>query len=358
VRNLALGAAMGAIYAAGARFTGPLLRRLERRFSPRAILAGALGTWGLVALVPLLGDSEGLLWLVALVGAGASAITWPVVESFLGAGRHGPAMRAAIGWFNVTWTPATAVSLLVLPLFARVNVVLTIAVSGLVNAVALVALRWLPARPGAHEAAAAAAAVGREYPALKAAASWLLPLSYLMSSTLSPILPHRLAPFGGAVPISVIAASWMVARFATLLAMWRVGFWHGRWGTLAAAGLALCGGLALVLLGSSLGAILIGLLIFGAGCGLTYYATLYYSLAVGHAAVDAGGNFEALIGLGYLAGPLLGLGGQALGPLGAGPSSATGARAATVALTWAAAAFFVARAAVPYLGARRARARI
>jgi hypothetical protein len=40
--------------------------------------------------------------------------------------------------------------------------------------------------------------------------------------------------------------------------------------------------------------------------GLTYYAALYYALAVGHAEVDAGGNFEALIGLGYCVGPLLG----------------------------------------------------
>jgi hypothetical protein len=364
VRNLALGAAMGAVYALAARFTGPLLRALERHFSPRAILAGALTTWGVAAALPLVAaDVEPLFWLVALVGAAASAITWPVVEGYLGAGRHGPAMRRAIGWFNVTWTCATAVSLLALPLLGRANVLLTIAASALVNAIAVAALFGLPARPGPHEADAAAAAIGREYPALKAAASWLLPLSYLMSATLSPILPHRLAAWGAVAPISVIAASWMVARFATLLAMWRLGFWHGRWGTLFAAGAALCGGLALVFLGTSLVQVVAGLLLLGAGTGLTYYAALYYTLAVGHAAVDAGGNFEALIGLGYFAGPLIGLCGQGLGPLvagmvrggEAGAGGAEGARAATVALTWAAAAFFVARAIGPYAKARARR---
>jgi hypothetical protein len=35
-------------------------------------------------------------------------------------------------------------------------------------------------------------------------------------------------------------------------------------------------------------------------------------MAVGHAAVDAGGGFEALIGVGYCLGPLLGLLAQAL----------------------------------------------
>jgi hypothetical protein len=361
VRNLVLGAAMGAIYALGARFTGPLLRRLERAFSPRAILAGSLSAWGAAALLPLLAaDVQSVLWVVALVGAGAAALTWPVVESYLGAGRHGAVMRSAVGWFSVVWMPATSMSLLLLPLLARVNVVLTIAVAGVMNAIALIALRGLPTRPAAHEAQAAAAALGPEYPALEAAASWLLPLSYLMSSALSPILPHRLAAWDAVAPISVIAATWMVARFAAALGMWRLGFWHGRWGTLFAAGAALCTGLALVFLGSSLTQVVMGLLLFGAGTGLTYYAALYYTLAVGHAAVDAGGNFEALIGLGYLAGPLLGLGGQVLGDVlaGAGGKAVETSRTATVALTWAAAVFFVARAFAAYARARRLRSGI
>ena len=85
--------------------------------------------------------------------------------------------------------------------------------------------------------------------------------------------------------------------------MWRVRFWHGRWGTLAAAAGALAGGLALVLIAPTLTGVVAGLVLFGTGMGITYYAALYYSLAVGHAAVDAGGTFEALIGLGYFVGP-------------------------------------------------------
>jgi len=114
-----------------------------------------------------------------------------------------------------------------------------------------------------------------------------------------------------------------------------------------------------VFLGSSLTQVVLGLLLFGAGTGLTYYAALYYTLAVGHAAVDAGGNFEALIGLGYLAGTLLGLGGQVLGGLlGVEGNAAETSRTATVGLTWAAAAFFVARAFAAYARARRLRSGI
>ena len=57
-----------------------------------------------------------------------------------------------------------------------------------------------------------------------------------------------------------------------------------------------------------------GLVVFGVGMGLTYYAALYYSLAVGHAEVDAGGTFEALIGVGYFVGPLLGIAAAAVAP--------------------------------------------
>jgi MFS family permease len=355
-RNLLLAASMGLLYALAARFTGALLRRLERRLSPRAILAATLSIWGLCALVPLLArHAPAVLWTMALVGSVASAVTWPIVESFLTAGRHGPGMRAAIGWFNVVWTPATALSLLLLPLVARIDVLLTLALSGPANVIALAALRWLPARPAAHGAEAAAAAVGREYGALKQAASWLLPLAYLMSATLSPILPHLLARADrdGAVAPSVVAATWMVARFVTLAFMARLQFWHGRWGTLMLGAMALVGGLGLVFLATSLPAITAGLFLFGVGTGITYFAALYYAMAVGHAAVDAGGTFEALIGAGYCLGPVLGLLGQAL----AGPSAEGRARQMTVMLTWAAAALFVGRAARPYFAARRARQR-
>ena len=81
------------------------------------------------------------------------------------------------------------------------------------------------------------------------------------------------------------------------------------------------------MLAPSLPVLAAGLVVFGVGMGLTYYAALYYSLAVGHAAVDAGGTFEALIGFGYFAGPLLGLGARAV-------VSPDHAASATVMLAW------------------------
>ena len=329
-QNLILGAVMGAIYALAARQSGPLLRALEtgdRGVSARAALGAILGVWGLAALAPLAApNNQAVLWAVAVVGSMTSALTWPIVESYLSAGRRGADLRRAIGWFNITWTPATATPLLLMPLLSRYDVLWTLAVAAIVNSVAIVVLLVaLPARPGAHQVAPAESAIGVEYPWLMQASSLLLPLSYVMSSTLSPILPHRLAAVGvGAVPESVIAAIWMIARFAALFAMWRIGFWHGRWGTLALAGVALTAGMSTVLLATTLPVVIVGLVLFGAGMGITYYTTLYYSLAVGHGAVDAGGSFESLIGVGYSIGPVLGLIGHATGgPERAGPVTVT-----------------------------------
>ena len=345
-RNLVLSVLMGAISAAGSRGAG----RLAHGSAPRAVLLATLASWTALALVPVaFPTSEPMLWISAMLGALAASITWPVVESYLSAGRHGARMRAAIGWFNVTWTPATALPLVVMPILSRGGVMHIFGLSAATSLLALLIARRLPRRPSAHEPEAASAAVGPEYVWLRRSTFWLLPLSYVVSTTLGPVLPYRLAAVGivGAWP-SAIAALWMAARFTTLLTMWRTGFWHGRWGTLAASACALAVGLALVLLGRTPAAVVAGLLIFGAGMGLTYYAALYYTLAVGRAAVEAGGTFEALIGLGSCVGPALGFAGHAM-------SSPAHAGATTIALIAVLAALITPRTIGPYLAARRQR---
>jgi hypothetical protein len=350
-RNLVLAAAMGAIYAVTAAGAGRLVRRLSASSSPRAVLMAVLAAWTIAALLPLGGpQSEPALWGAAFLGAAASAVTWPIVESYLSAGRHGAEMRSAIGIFNVTWTPATALALLLMPIVSQAGPLAPLVLSAAGSVAALAATFALPTHPGAHEPEAAHAAVGREYGFLVRAASWLLPMSYILCAVMSPLLPHRLAAVGAGPGAAGVAALWMVARFATLLTMWRTGFWHGRWATLAFGTAAIALGLATILLAQSLAVLAAGLLLFGVGMGLTYCAAIYYSLAVGHAAVDAGGAFEALIGFGYFAGPVIGLAARAM-------TTSAHATSATVGLAWLAAAACGAGALGPYRAARRARRR-
>jgi hypothetical protein len=349
-KNLSLAAVMGAVYAVVARAAGPALRRYSV-LAPRTVLASALCAWGLFSLAPLAAPSvEPVVWFTGLAGAAASGIVWPIVESYLGAGRQGSELRRVVGTFNVTWTLATALPLLFMPFFQRfVHVLWTLGISAVVNALALPFLFTLARSPGHEEHGTTEASVGPEYPWLLRSASWLLPLSYLMSSTLSPVLPHRFEAVGTlSIPASVLGATWMLTRFLTLGVMSRAHFWHGRWAVLVLCFAALSGGIALVLLSRAPGGLVAGLALFGVGMGLTYCLALYYALAVGKGAVDAGGGFEALIGVGYFAGPLLGLAGRAFGGERGGPS-------ATVALTWVLAALVGAAAFGPYLDARRRR---
>jgi hypothetical protein len=347
-KNLLLALGMGALYALVAYRAGAIYALV--RASPRAVLAFSLLGWGVAAAFPvLLPDAEWPLWVGALVGSGVSGVIWPLLESYLSGRRHGEELRRGIGWFNIVWTFATALPLLVMPLLTRVHVLAPLLLCGGMNLLAVLSLVLLPRAPPPSELEAAKSAVGTEYPLLLRSASVLLPLSYLMSSTLAPVLPHRLAALGpSVVPASILAATWMLARWATLGAMARLSFWHGRWSALCAAGASLTGGLAIVLLSTSTVGIVLGLALFGMGMGLTYCATLYYSLTVGHGAVDAGGGFEALVGVGYVMGPLVGLAGQAV-------AAGTRASFVTVLLTLGCAGVGGALALRPYRAARRAR---
>ncbi len=307
--NLVLAAASGAAYTLVARVASRVVARLDALTGPRGALQLSLAVWGLSSLLPLVpgGGAPGL-WGATLGGAIASAITWPVMQSFLGAGRSGPRLRAAIGWFNVTWTPATAVPLLLMPVFAAHDVRYMLALSAVTNLGAMAFVLRFPPRPGRESAEDAAVATPPAYPALLASVSWLLPLSYVMSFVLAPLLPERTTQVGVAQDWGgVVAATWMIARVVVLVAMWRSPFWHGRWGALLAAAVALIAGTGMALLGASVGVLVVGLALFGTGMALTYYAALYYRLAVGRGSADAGGRFESLVGLGSFVGPLVGI---------------------------------------------------
>jgi hypothetical protein len=353
-RNLLFALAMGTAYAFVAWSAGGLTARLERH-GPRRIVAAALLLWALAAAVPLVASGrEAGIWVGGVLGAAASGAVWPIIESYLGAGRAGPVLRQALGRFNVTWTLSTALPLLIFPWLTAAHPLGPLAACAVANVGAAALLSRLPGRPGAAEPETLASHVGPEYPELLRALRWLLPQSYLFVATLSPVLPHRLASIGAPIADSVMAATWMLARFATLVVMAQVPFWHGRWGALVAAAGALFAGVALSLLSTSFGGVVLGLVLLGSGMGLTYYATLYYSLVVGHSEVDAGGGFEALIGLGYMIGPSLGLLGRALPGLALPGLAVPGS--GTVLLAWLVGLGAALAAVREYFAARRKRA--
>jgi hypothetical protein len=344
-RNLILAAAMGGTYTVAAFTAGRATRLLGRRLTPRGVIASCLGVLGLVCLAPITVDREWGLWFAALVGTWMTAVIWPLIESYVTAGRHGAQMRSAIGWFNLTWAPAVAIPLLGMAPILERHGEWTIGALVPITVLGLAVLSRFGPRPGHHDPHTAAAHVGGEYRLLLRSARVLLPLSYVLSSAMNPILPYRFEALDVAVWWETPAtATWTIVRVLAFVTMWRAGFWHGRWGTLLVGGAAMTGGFALVVMGPSLAVMLAGLAALGAGVGVIYYAALYYAMAVGLAQVEAGGTHEGLIGAGYTTGPVVGLiGAAAAGGLG------------VVVAVWTLVALAGAPAAVPYVRARRLR---
>jgi len=298
----------GVIYIVGSLAAGRILRSVRRVMSPRAVLCIVLTACALVCTLPAVFRGAWALWVVAAANSLLSSILWPVVESYVTAGRHGAAMRSAIGWWNLAWTTATALSLIGMAPLMETNPRMAIVWLGAINLLALIPLLGFQRQPGSHDAEAAAETVSREYPLLLQAARMMLPLGYVLNAAMTPLLPFLLDRFdltdGWLTPI---AATWMVSRVVAMTLMWRMGFWHGRWGTLLLGGVLIALGFSVIVLSLSMITMMTGLALFGAGMGIVYYAAIYYAMAVGHGEVDAGGTHEALIGVGYTLGPGAGL---------------------------------------------------
>ncbi len=310
---------MGAVYAIGALRAGVTVRALRRRMSPRQILFACLIVQSAVSFTPLLFDDAGVLWLVAIITAALSSIFWPLVESYLTAGRHGHTMRSAIGVWNLVWTTSVAGSMLLMAPMLEHRASDSIVMLGVCNALALLCLPWFSRSPASHDHEENSSSVSPVYPSLLTAFRTLLLLSYVVTEALTPLLPFLLTDllkdgrdtftvFGlESSWRTIIAATWMISRTVAMALMWRLRFWHGSWTTLHVGGGAVAVGFALTIASPSLGIAIFGLAILGVGVGVIYYAALYYAMSVGMAEVDAGGKHEAMIGIGYALGPAAGL---------------------------------------------------
>jgi hypothetical protein len=303
-----LSATQGVFYVLAAMFAGRITRAAERHVSPRALLAIVLLLQGLLAPLILLQVTPAVVWFIACAVSATSALQWPIIESYVTAGRPGRAMRSAIGWWNVVWMTATLLSLaLTGVMIEHLGPTLAIGMLGPVNLLATGLLLFIHRSPGEH-LHDESEPVPATYRSQLAAARVLLPLSYVIVAALAPLMPFITGPLHlhGSIE-TVVASTWLGGRLCAAAVLWRTHSWHGRWATLLIAGALIAGGFAAAVLATSIPVLILGLGAFGVGQGIIYYAAIYYAMAVGNAGVDAAGTHEALIGLGYFIGPALGL---------------------------------------------------
>jgi hypothetical protein len=307
-KNLALYLFIGLVYISGALSAAKLTKAIERYCSPRTLLAVLLLTQTIVCMTPIISVSQWTIWFAGGVLGLCSAWTWPIVESFLVAGRHGREMRRIIGWWNMVWMISVAGTMFAMAPFMEANALMVIVGLGGMFGLATFVLILFPKSPAIHDIETSSRAVPKSYNKLLSGARVLLPLSYVINGTLAPLLPFVLTNLAIETFWQTPAvATWMIARVGMTAIMWRFEGWHGKWSILWMAIIAMAVGFVCIFTASGLPMLFAGLIIFGGGMGVTYYAGLYYAMAVGRARFDAGGTHEALIGTGYAVGPLAGL---------------------------------------------------
>jgi MFS family permease len=324
--NLLLAVVLGGTYIVGALLAGRAVAKISVAkgwLSPRWLLAIVLVVIALACQLPILAKQlapdllEPALWAFIIVFSPATGVFWPIVEGYLSGGRSGRDLRSAIGRFNIVWSIALVISFWLMAPLLGDHPFLIFSLLGVLQLLMCGLLCWFPAHPPKH-LPEHHEPTPEVYVPLLTIFRVLLIASYIVLSALTPLLPIVEDKLGIDVHWKTpLASAWLTSRVLLFIVFERWHGWHGRWWTpwtgmgLMVVGFSACmlapmaGGLGLATLTG-------GLIIVGIGIAITYYGALYYAMAVGHAEVEAGGKHEAVIGLGYTLGPLLGLAGLGL----------------------------------------------
>jgi hypothetical protein len=250
-------------------------------------------------------------------------IKWPVVESFVSAGRLPSDLAATLARFNVTWAVSVPVALAGSGPLIESGFPPSFFVAAAVCNVVAIALAFTqpkvpqhldvddPARPTGEDLARLAGFL--------AASRWSMLLSYALLFLLAPLLPELLEQLSLDVSRATQAAAVLdVARVIAFFTLGRWLGWRGKTWPLVGAIALLPLAFLLMLFGNDVATLLLGEVLFGLCSGLLYTGALYYALLLKNAAVEAGGAHEGLIGIGFALGPLIGLLSRALEPIAGG----------------------------------------
>jgi hypothetical protein len=341
VMNYALAFMQGVTYIAGALAAGPVLRLLCKgwRISTRTVLLALMLIMAAFSTIPWLAIHLGTpdpsisgqpstpaawpIWLLIALYSPLTGMLWPVVESYLSGGKSGHGLRSCIGIWNVIWSGAlVAMSVLIAP-YIEGKGDLAILAGGGFHVASIIPLLYFGREPEPHPHEAHAARTQASLllgEKLLVTFRMLLPTSYLVTTALTPFLPTQMDRLGiDAKHYTILGATWLAARVLGFVILERWHGWHERWWPTIVAPLLLLAGLAASVFShlpmaagpegqaAATAILVVGLVLHGLAMATIYTGAIFYAMEVGTAQVDAGGTHEALIGVGYSAGPICGL---------------------------------------------------
>lgn len=319
--NLLLALVFGVTYLVGAHRSHALsewaIRHLPSVGNERFVLLLLLGVQVVIGGLLTCSPTPLVFWLLWPVLGGVSGLQWPIVESYVVAGRPPRAASTAISRFNVTWASSAVLAVGVSGLLIAWWEPALFALCGLLNLAGIAVLLAAFPKRAEHlhddHPDRIPADVIRSYRPLITSSRWSMLSSYTLLFVLGPYLPEVFDHLGyGVVTATLLAGVLYAMRVVSFgwLGLW--SGWHGKKLPLALGAIALPAGTLMILLPSTLGPVLIGEIVFGFTSGVIYTASLYYGMIEKNASVEAGGDHEAVIGAGFCLGPVLGMAGQKL----------------------------------------------
>ena len=312
--NLWLAMSLGVAYVAGSLCSHRVSAAIgERRLllvviAAEMVICAAMGVW----LSPL--------WVFVgnAVMGGLDGLKWPVVESYISAGRS-PLMKAkAVGRFNIAWSLSVPLAMLPAGTIIKVWAPGLLFLPAALHVWSLWILRAIPSVPR-HRPQRATGPGGTDdlprYRALLVVSRWQMLGSYCLMWVIAALMPGVYERLGVAVTAATILAALLdVARLAAFFFLERSSLWHNRLSPLIVAMIGLPAGFFMIVLGPHVAVVLAGELAYGLAAGMIYYAALYYAMVGSNASVESSGHHEGIIGLGFAIGPMAGLAGKALTP--------------------------------------------
>ncbi len=292
------------VYAATCVFSGRASEQLGRRASC------ALGALTAAAAGVSMTAARSIPWLFALqcCASFGQGLFWPPLQAWLAEQRDPRPLAGSLGRFNFAWSTGLTLGPLVAGLLAgkAVRLPLSVAAAGYVG-VLLMVLLIAPGDRATEDADA------RPRPRREALSflyiAWVCNFaSWFMSVGVKVLFPE----LAQALAISKPTLGWLIAAIGLgqMAAFWGLGrgrWWQYRLWPIVGAQAVGMAAMMLLAVGRTTPVFLVGMLLAGGMTGMTYTASLFYSLrAPGAGRGVRTGMHEATLGVGILLGPLMG----------------------------------------------------
>jgi MFS family permease len=331
-QNFLLAAGQGAVYIPGALLAGPLAAKLGNRRCLGAVYALLTALTGAACLLAWKGGPGSAAGVVAalLAYTFSIGISWPILEGLVASGGPPAGIARRIGIYNVIWPAGGALAIAAEGTILDHWIGGLFLIPGLLHLLSLLVLPLIAAGRKPADLVEAPLIHPEPEPALlrkRELALWLsrtaLPATYTVIYGLMPMMPSL--PTVRSLPLSlqtVVASIWLMTRWVAFVILAMGSWWHTRPRALLwAAAIMLIAFFGMTLRptqGASptidLASLIAWQAALGLAIGMIYSGSLYFGMVLSDGSTEHGGYHEALIGLGWIVGPLAGAAAQAIRP--------------------------------------------